>query len=331
MSSGARLILTNSSLSSLSMFGMGLFLLADGVHTKLDTPRSRFFWEGAGPKRKYHMVKWAWVCRPKDLGGLGITNSRLLNIAMMCKWIWKIAQGASGLWVDLLKAKYFPNGNFFEGRARGSPFWNDLQTIKSAFALGAKFSTGDGRSVRFWTDLWIGSRPLWEEFRDLYDIAVDPGMSVADALRSTPSEIHFKRELLGPEQASLVALRQLIDRVVLSDQPDAVSWALTSSGKFSVKSLYRKLCQGPSQLVVAGLWSAWLPLKIKLFLWQMFRNRLLTPDNVAKRNGPTNGSFAVCGLGEDADHVFFRCHLARFTSSAVREDFGKNWNPLVRG
>ena len=71
MSSGARLILTNSSLSSLPMFTMGLFLLADGVHSKFDTPRSRFFWEGAGPKRKYHMVKWQAVCRPKAQGGLG--------------------------------------------------------------------------------------------------------------------------------------------------------------------------------------------------------------------------------------------------------------------
>jgi hypothetical protein len=32
MSSAARLVLTNSSLSSLPMFAMGLFLLAEGVH-----------------------------------------------------------------------------------------------------------------------------------------------------------------------------------------------------------------------------------------------------------------------------------------------------------
>ena len=51
MSSAARLILTNSSLSSLPLFTMGMFLLADGVHGKLDTPRSKFFWEGAGLKR----------------------------------------------------------------------------------------------------------------------------------------------------------------------------------------------------------------------------------------------------------------------------------------
>ena len=46
MSSAARLILTNSSLFSLPLFTMGMFLLADGVHVKLDTPRPWFFWEG---------------------------------------------------------------------------------------------------------------------------------------------------------------------------------------------------------------------------------------------------------------------------------------------
>ena len=71
ISTGARLILTNSSLSSLPMFAMGMFLLADGVHKKMDTPRARFFWEGAGPKRKYHMVKWQAVCRPKAQGASG--------------------------------------------------------------------------------------------------------------------------------------------------------------------------------------------------------------------------------------------------------------------
>ena len=90
LSKAARLVLTNSSLSSLPMLAMGLFLLAEGVHAKFDTPRAKFFWEGTSPNRKYHMDKGAWVCRPKDLGGLGITNMRLLNIAMMCKWIWKI-------------------------------------------------------------------------------------------------------------------------------------------------------------------------------------------------------------------------------------------------
>lgn len=75
MSSAARLILTNTSLSSLPLFTMGMFLLAYGVHAKFYMPRSRFFWEGTGLKKKYHLVKWAAVCRPKEYRGLGITNS----------------------------------------------------------------------------------------------------------------------------------------------------------------------------------------------------------------------------------------------------------------
>src|SRR4051812_47955945 len=46
LSSGARIILTNRCLSSLPSYTMGMCLLPDGVHAKVDTPRSRFFWDG---------------------------------------------------------------------------------------------------------------------------------------------------------------------------------------------------------------------------------------------------------------------------------------------
>jgi hypothetical protein len=75
------------------MFVMGLFLLQDGVHSKFDSHRSRFFWEGPGPKLKYHLVNWPAVCHPKESGGLGLLNSRKMNIALLLKWIWKLYQG----------------------------------------------------------------------------------------------------------------------------------------------------------------------------------------------------------------------------------------------
>jgi hypothetical protein len=67
---------------------MSLFLLADGTHAGFDKHRSRFFWEGVGNKRKQHWVNWAEVCQPKDQGGLGITNTKIMNIALMVTWVW---------------------------------------------------------------------------------------------------------------------------------------------------------------------------------------------------------------------------------------------------
>jgi hypothetical protein len=108
MSSAARLILINACLSNLPTHNMGLFLFADGVHAGFDKHRSKFFWEGQGAKKKYHLVKWAEVCKPKDQGGLGVLNTKEMNKALMAKWIWRLLDERNGdlLWVRLLKAKY---------------------------------------------------------------------------------------------------------------------------------------------------------------------------------------------------------------------------------
>ena len=150
---------------------------------------------------------------------------------------------------------------------------------------------------------------------------------VGEVLISSPPAIHFLRALTNTECESCDDLVQKIGDLRLGLGADLVEWNLTASRKFSVKSLYRKLTERSALDIARGIWKAGLPLKIKIFMWQMLRNRLPTSDNVAKRNGPADGTCTVCGLGEDANHVFFRCHLARFAWSAVREAFHSNWNP----
>jgi hypothetical protein len=124
LASAGRLELTNSCLSSLPMFAMSIYMLYDVTHASFDKVRSRFFWEGVGEKRKYHMVDWATVCKPKEFGGLGVLNTRLMNIALMLKWVWKLYQNAEGLWVDLLKAKYLGDNDIFAAEVprKGSQF-----------------------------------------------------------------------------------------------------------------------------------------------------------------------------------------------------------------
>jgi hypothetical protein len=80
----------HSCLDNLPIYAMGLFLLHDGIHARFDSHRSKFFWEGAGPKRKYHLVNWPTICRPKEFGGLGLLNTKKMNLALLLKWIWRL-------------------------------------------------------------------------------------------------------------------------------------------------------------------------------------------------------------------------------------------------
>lgn len=181
--------------------------------------------------------------------------------------------------------------------------------------------------MRFWLDSWVSERPLNVVFPNLYALAVRPGLSVGEALSASPPLVPFVRELTQVEADSWAEVCTMVGDTHLSAGQDEVSWALASSGRFSVKSLYEKLTEGQVMAPYKDIWQVRVPLKIKVFLWQLLRNKLPTSDNIAKRHGPSSGMCAVCGSLEDANHVFFRCHLARFAWSAVREAAGVSWNP----
>jgi hypothetical protein len=91
---------------------MGFYLLKDGLHKKMDGIRAKFLWQGAEDKFRYHMAKFDMVCRPKDEGGLGIINTKIMNDCLLVKWIWKIYQQPDELWFKILKAKYLGEKDF---------------------------------------------------------------------------------------------------------------------------------------------------------------------------------------------------------------------------
>ena len=75
-------------------------------------------------KFRYHMTKWKMVSRPKDHGGVGIINTKIMNECLLVKWIWKIHQEPDELWFKLIKAKYLDGCSFFTSKSKGgSQFW----------------------------------------------------------------------------------------------------------------------------------------------------------------------------------------------------------------
>jgi hypothetical protein len=202
-----------------------------------------------------------------------------------------------------------------------------LHKIKHFFKLGAKHLIGNGRRTFFWTDWWCQDRPIKEIFPDLFNICADPNISVAAALESGDLNIVFRRSRNPEGRRQWDELGRLTEPTVLSNSKDKVTWHLDSSGKFTVQSLYAKLSQGASVAYYKDVWEAKVPLKIKIFAWQLILDRLPSSQQIATRHGPASGNCALCGQVEDAGHIFFSCSLAKFAWSAIRQILDCNWNP----
>ena len=62
---------------------------------------------------------------------------------------------------------------------------------------------------------------------------------------------------------------------------------------------------------------AWVPLKIKIFLWFLKKGVTLTKDNLVKRNWKGCPKCCFCNSNETIQHLFFDCHMAKFIWNTV--------------
>ena len=246
----------------------------------------------------------------------------------MLKWVWKLYSNDRSVWHSLIRAKYPEADNIFATATQGgSHFWQSLHKIKHWFKLGAKHSPRNGARTAFWLDWWLGDRPLKDTFPSLFAICNNPSISVATVFAPTSAVVEFRRPLDLDNVAQWQAMLTALDDVVLQEGPDLISWALEPSGSYSVASMYRAISKGASVAFGRDIWGARLPLKIKVFTWQLALDRLPAGKQLAERRGPSNGRCATCGEVEDATHIFFSCALAKLGWSVVRRLLGCNWSP----
>nr|AAP53772.1 retrotransposon protein, putative, unclassified [Oryza sativa Japonica Group] len=105
LSYGGREIRINTFLSSVPMYAMGFFKLPEEFHKNLETIRGRFYWQGNGKKKKYHLIKLQGLCRPKDFGGLGFLDTRIMNFCLLSKWIMKLEGDSQDMSCVVLRNK----------------------------------------------------------------------------------------------------------------------------------------------------------------------------------------------------------------------------------
>ena len=93
---------------------------------------------------------------------------------------------------------------------------------------------------------------------------------------------------------------------------DRLIWRWANNASFTVHSFYRWLEYGGiPNTEYQSIWKSHIPLKIKIFLWLVRKNKILTKANL-KIKGWQDDSFCVfCSQLETTDHLFVSCSYSK--------------------
>ena len=75
----------------------------------------------------------------------------------------------------------------------------------------------------------------------------------------------------------------------------------------SFLSQYKSLCEAETGDRNKRLWKAKIPLKIKIFMWLIKMNAILTRDNLARKGWKGNKTGSFCANLESIEHLIFGC------------------------
>jgi hypothetical protein len=117
-----------------------------------------FLWHGHHPDKKWALVGWDKICRPKSIGGLGLRDPSKLNNIMGAKLWWHWLKHPTELWARMWKHKYAPHTNEdllirYNTRSKAPTYGmqpGNLPLIqKHAF-----WEIRNGEMTLFWHDSW---------------------------------------------------------------------------------------------------------------------------------------------------------------------------------
>jgi hypothetical protein len=131
----------------------------------------------------------------------------------------------------------------------------------------------------------------------------------------------------------LLSIQQNVD--LDQEVRDDVTSALDNSKIFTAKSLYRFIThRGVCIPASEDVWKSKLPLKIKVFMWQLQHNKLQVATSLKNRGCKGDIACCLCGEVESTNHVFFGCSISRFAWCCLRDAFSwagcpSNWSDLM--
>ncbi|KAI3815120.1 hypothetical protein L1987_14776 [Smallanthus sonchifolius] len=328
LSYGGRITLVKSVLNSLPTYFFSLYKAPDQVIGELDLLRRRFLWGGSEEKAKMCWVSWDKVTSSVESGGLGLGSLRDANSALLAKWWWRFKVEHNRLWRNVIWSLHSNSRawSYIPIKISRSGTWKQIYGISSRLsARGIDISklirgiVGEGSSIYFWRDVWLGSSPLAELYPSLFALEKRKDCWVANRVRVLEGELVVTWDWNRPPNADeeMVDLDRplgLLNAVNWRSAGDRWKWQLEPSGCFSVSSIKTNLERvSGSTPNYKFKWNPWVPKKVSIVAWRAEKDRLPTVDALIRRNIPVQDTWCgFCGDHMDTmEHVILACDFAQ--------------------
>lgn len=221
-----------------------------GFLQKIRAVQRTFLWSGNLEKRKWSLIAWNKLCKPKHLGGLNLQDPSMINRAYGAKLWWKWLKEPNLPWAKHWKEKYAPKYSSqnlirMQENPEGSPIWNLARNNRKIIQEHSFWEIRDGKTALFWEDarqqLPKLERP---EFADCKRNNQELGRTIVNHYwkpnerdRGWRTWIFNEIEDITKEYNSMRNLRTQLDkrRIQTTRDRDRLRWAKLEGGKFMLR------------------------------------------------------------------------------------------------
>ena len=271
---------------------------------------------------------------------MGFWDLHFFNLAMLGKHGWNFVSNLHTLANRLIKAKYFPHGNFLSTQLGSNPSytWKSRWSAQSILKMGCRWRIGNVKSINVWQDFWLKDdthlhllTPIVEGLENLMvqDLFIP---------RTWEWDIELLQELSCPRDVQAIA--QTPNSTTRGG--DQLIWHFTKNGMYLVKLGYRLSLSGRDQHVSVGnrgnwltIWNLKLPPRVKIFLWRACLGCLPVLATLQGRGIQLNPLCPICHREpEIIMHALLLCgnvkyHLANYNLDPAKWATGSLANVIL--
>jgi hypothetical protein len=295
-------ILIKAVVQAIPAYSMSIFQLPKKLCSTLNSMTRRFWWGHKDDNKGVSWISWERLGQSKFHGGMGFRDLEIFNRPLMAKQGWRLLKHPDSLMARVLKAKYYPHGDFLIAKlgSRPSYAWRSIFNAKDVLEARLVWRVGNGENIKIWRDKWLTSSPHYL-FSPPHQ-GLDLEARVSKLIDPSTGWWNFPliRSIFLPNEADRIC------KVAISplQNADIQIWNGTSTRVFSVKSAYHLEIQrwsrskGECSARVDGVWKELWKLEVapvvKNFWWRVCQNVLPTKDNLFSKKNTPDPLFPIC-------------------------------------